>query len=179
MPNSAPPSGRTSESHGRLTCLQRARGRRHLWGWHDCAHRAGRGNAEERSRGSFDERHSRDEPERQRVCQNRRGEPADSHGLYDVGDDHHALAIPTVRGNACEDAEERSGEEVREPDDARLRRGMGEREHEQRIGDRARRRAGRRQQLAGLQQDEVPVAAERDLGHRADDSDVGAAARAW
>ena len=94
---------RTCESYGRLTCLQRARGRRHLWGWHDCAHRAGRGDAEERSCGPFDERHSRDEPERQRVCQNRRGEPADSHGLYDVGDDHHALAIPTVRGNACEE----------------------------------------------------------------------------
>jgi len=161
---------RSGESHDRHARLHGARGRGHLAWWHDRAHRAVRRDAEERRSGSFHECHAGDEPDRKAAVQDRGGERRDRNRLHDVGGEHHALAVPAVRGNAREQAEHRRREKIREADDPGLRRRVGEREHEQRIGNRSRLRPGRREQLAGLQQDEVPVTAERDLGHSRDDS---------
>lgn len=63
-------------------------------------------------------------------------------------------------------SEERKRHDAREGDDARLGRRVGEREHEERVRDRRRGGAGRRQQLARLQEDEISVAAERDWPNR-------------
>ena len=79
----------------------------------------------------------------------------------EVGDDHHALAVNAVDGDAGEEAEERPREDAREADDARLDRRMRHREHEQRIGDPGRLGADRRERLPDLEQDEVAVLAER------------------
>ena len=58
-------------------------------------------------------------------------------------------------------AEERPGHDAREADDARLRRRVRHREHEERIRDRGRLGADRRERLPALEQDEVAIAAER------------------
>ena len=85
---------------------------------------------------------------------------ADAH---DVGHDHHPLAVEAVGGDAGGEAEEGPRHETREADDAGLRRRVRDREHEQRIRDRRRLGADRRERLPDLEQDEVAVAAERQL----------------
>jgi hypothetical protein len=69
--------------------------------------------------------------------------------------------IDAVGGDSRGEREDRRRDDAGERDDARPRRRAGQREHEQRVGDRRRLRAGRREQLARLQQHEVAVAPER------------------
>jgi len=74
-----------------------------------------------------------------------------------VDRDHQPFPVPAVGGDPREQAEESLGQHAGEADDPRLGGRVRDGQDEQRIGDRRRRRPGRRQQLAQLQQDEVAV----------------------
>jgi hypothetical protein len=121
------------------------------------------GNARHRS---LDEGDDRDHGVRDMSCRDEHTEPADDDDAHEVGDDHQSLAIHTVDGDAGGKREQGVGKDAREADEARQRRRISQLEHEQRVGDSRRLGADGRQRLPGLQQDEVPVAAERHR-HRA------------
>jgi hypothetical protein len=60
----------------------------------------------------------------------RRDEATKRERAYDVGDDHHALAVEPVGDEPRREDEERVGEDDRERDQSSLRRRAGHCEHE-------------------------------------------------
>ena len=89
----------------------------------------------------------------------------DRGGAHGVGGDHQVLAVPTVGRDAREQPEQPERRQPREATSPAFAGECDEREHEQRVGDRRRLRAGGREELPGLQQDEVAVAPQgQDMG---------------
>ena len=106
-----------------------------------------------------------DLPERRPVEGNRRREASHGEHAHAVGEDHQAPAVPAIGREPRGQREDRPGQASRKGDDARFRRRVGDREHEQRIRDRGRLCSGARQQLSRLQEHEVAIASQRDRGH--------------
>ena len=73
-------------------------------------------------------------------------------------------AVEAVGRDAGREPEQRRCPEPGEGDEPGLGGRARHREHEQRVGDRGRLRPGARQELAGLEEDEVPVAPQRARG---------------
>ncbi len=71
------------------------------------------------------------------------------------------LRWQAVDGGACQEAEERPGEDAGEADEAGLNRRVRDREDEQRVRDPRRLGADRRKRLPDLQQNEVAVLSKR------------------
>jgi hypothetical protein len=69
--------------------------------------------------------------------------------------------VQAIDRGAGEEAKKRPRQDAREPDDACLDRRVRHREYEQGVGDPGRLGADRRERLPDLEQDEVPVLAER------------------
>ena len=120
------------------------------------------GDVEEREHRAVDEGDGHDQRELRAAGRDRGGEPAERQGPHDVGDDHDPPPVEAVGQQSRGEDEERVGKDARERHQARLRRGMGQREREQRVGDRRRLVAERRQELPGLQQHEVAVLPQRE-----------------
>ena len=99
------------------------------------------------------------------MVQDRRSEAADREHTNAVGHDHQPLAVPMVGGQAGGESKQRRGKDPRERDDSCLCRGPGHRQYEQRVGDRARLRAGVREQLPSLKQHEFAVTAQGNRDH--------------
>jgi hypothetical protein len=154
---------RTGDPHDRPPGLLRPRRVGKLSRRDDGAQRAGLCSAEERRSRPLHERDDDDLPDRDATEEDRRRERRHRDRLNAVGGDHQPSPIPPVRRHPGEEPEEREGDDPGECDDACLRRRVRDGEHEQRVCEGRRLRAGGGQQLPGLQQHEVTVSSER--GH--------------
>ena len=162
--NRAPPSG--ASRHDRVSAGLNSEGVRQLMRRHDGAHGARIGGHEERGADALYKRDHGDQPERIRVQGDDDNEDAHSDDAHGIRADHQPLPIPAVGHDPCRQREERVRDRAREEHEAGHGRRAREREHEQRIGDRCQPRPDVGQQLPGLQQHEVAVAAQGNRVHR-------------
>ena len=95
-----------------------------------------------------------------------------------VGADHQPPAAPVVGQQPGGQREDRHREQACERDEPGFGGRVGQRKHEQRIGDRRHLRPAAREQLRRLQQHEVAVLAQRRRGHTTTLTEATAAPRA-
>ena len=149
------------EHHRRRPGADHAHCRRQLSPRDDGAERSGVGDVEEDRARALDEGDGRYLPERHTIDQDRRGQARDRQRADPVGRDHQALAVPAIGRDPCRQAEDGVRNEPGESDEPGLGRGVGHREHEQRIRDRRHLRPQRREQPPAQQQHEVSVSPQR------------------
>src|ERR671937_2974220 len=129
--------------------------------WDDLGQRRRLRQPKEDEERALDERSGDDLRERQRTERKHERDAAERERTAGIGDEHGSLAVPAIDERPRGQVEENVGKGLRETDDSRSRRGVCQRQYEQRVGDSTDPRTQRRDDLPRPQQVEVAVATER------------------
>ena len=164
-PEQRPPERRAGQPDHRQPARTGTGGARQLPHRHDGPQGAGLRGQEHRRAAALDKGDQRDHPEGEPVRHDRHDQDPDREHADGVGPDHQPPAVPAVGDHTGRQRQHRRGQRAGERHNPRLGRRPRQGQHEQRVGDQPRLGPDARQQLPGLQQQEVPVAPQRSRAH--------------